>query len=304
MRWIAPLLATLVLAGACSVEDERASRPTTIRWLAAGDSFSSAEGLVGGDGDCVRSPLAYAPLAHDTLSLELEITEFAFVACTGARLDDFDAQLAEALEERTDDPRFELITLTLGGNDAGFGLVLLDCLGFDDAARALLAPILGTERRECDVTRDELIDRVESLEQELVELYSFLADEVVTPDGEVIVVGYPNLLADPERWATAPDDRCEGVRADDVETIRLTVDRLAETFEGAAEAVDRVSYLDVRGIFDGHELCSEAEWLNGLITGISNRTFRIQGSFHPNEVGHQAMTDLLVAEIRRRWAIS
>ena len=305
MSRIAPLLVALVLASACGDDSAVAAGQRSVSWLAAGDSFSSAEGIPGAQGDCARSQMAYAPLARDELADELDITEFALVACTAAKLHHFDDQLAEALEGRTDDRRFELVTITLAGNDAGFEAVLFDCLGLElnEAAQTVLSALLGTAGAECDVGRDELIERVESLEPRLVDLYRRLSDDVVTADGAVIVLGYSHLWADPEGWASDPADRCEGMRAEDVETVRAVVARLNETMERATRAVDRVSFLDVRGIFDGHELCDDDEYMNGLIAGVANRTFRVQGSYHPNAAGQRAMADLLVDEIRRIWEL-
>src|SRR5436190_8715465 len=93
-------------------------------YAAVGDSYSSGVGAgsYGSSGSCYRSSKAYAQLwtnAHAGTSL-------SFLACSGARTGDVINQ-ANSIPAGT-----TLVTVTVGGNDAGFTDVITTCtLGSD-----------------------------------------------------------------------------------------------------------------------------------------------------------------------------
>ena len=58
-----------------------------------------------------------------------------------------------------------------------------------------------------------------------------------------------------------------------------------------------------------HALCSGDPWLNGITTGVSAGDVRIDRSFHPKQLGHQAAGDYLASLVgpllvRPAWAIA
>jgi hypothetical protein len=122
------------------------------RYVAVGDSYSSGEGATDDDaGDpvfqdgtdtssnkCHRSDRAYG--ARIKADQHVSSDDFVFKACSGAILADFVADLGKAGQwtdgpqlnavSAKDHPRSDtgLVTLSLGGNDAGFPFVLDDCV--------------------------------------------------------------------------------------------------------------------------------------------------------------------------------
>lgn len=96
-----------------------ASAAALPQYVALGDSYSSGVGsrtFYEESGECKRSPYAYGPLVaaadHYTLS---------FQACGGKTNEVVEKQLG-TLSAST-----ALVTITIGGNDAGFGHVIEEC---------------------------------------------------------------------------------------------------------------------------------------------------------------------------------
>lgn len=125
-------------------------------YIAMGDSYSSGEGAIDSSGnpafdpktdisspkdkkdECHRSAHAYAYQLKAALGVS--DSNFKFVACSGAELADFVAKvglLGQWTEGRQLDaiaaagktnPDIGLVTLSLGGNDAGFPQIMNDCV--------------------------------------------------------------------------------------------------------------------------------------------------------------------------------
>jgi len=118
-------------------------------YIAMGDSYSSGEGAIDSSGNvtfdtgtatssdkCHRSAPAYA---HQ-LQAALKVSDFKFVACSGALLADFVAKVGLA-GQWTEGPQLDaiaaanktnpgtgLVTLSVGGNDAGFPQIMSHCV--------------------------------------------------------------------------------------------------------------------------------------------------------------------------------
>lgn len=85
--------------------------PGDVSWLAAGDSYSSGEGIPGTGGPddpCARSMRAYGPRAAGILRKtdDWTISPLTFTACTGALIGDFyRPQPGKGVRPRTRPPR-------------------------------------------------------------------------------------------------------------------------------------------------------------------------------------------------------
>jgi lysophospholipase L1-like esterase len=87
-------------------------------YVAQGDSYASGTGTAEYyDAGCQRSNHSYAKKLTDKRGLML-----SHVACSGARIPDVRANQLGALNEETD-----LVTISIGGNDAGFSRVITEC---------------------------------------------------------------------------------------------------------------------------------------------------------------------------------
>ncbi|MGQ0824235.1 MAG: GDSL-type esterase/lipase family protein [Actinomycetota bacterium] len=256
-----------------------------VRWVSLGDSFSSGVGVRDTEGDCKTSDLAYAPVAAAALTAELPVEEYEHLACTGARIADIVTQLASAPADTN------LVTLAAGGNDIGFFKVGADCMGGDDLMR-----------RGCDVTPDELAGRIAMIEDDLASLYE-RAERVVGGDGLVVVIGYPQLIDDPDVWPDDVGDDCGALSTEDVEVLRATTDLLDDTIATLVTRFEDVRFLDPRAAFVGHARCGDQEpWINGIFVSTRTGLSPFSGSFHPNEVGYAALADLLEELLRDAYA--
>ncbi|MFE9748411.1 SGNH/GDSL hydrolase family protein [Saccharothrix saharensis] len=223
-----------------------APAPVAPELVALGDSY--AAGLGAGDeatDDCRRSPHAYPELWARRNGASL-----VFAACAGART----GEVAGQAEQIT--PSATLVTITAGGNDAGFGDVMTTCtLNGDDEC---------VQRVDVAVRfiKDELPGRLDAL-------YGAVRDRTKT---EVVVLGYPRLFSF-ETWCLMSGRKREAVNR--------AADALAEVTADRAAAAG-FTYADVRQPFDDHGVCAEEPWLNGLVLVPVDR------SYHPNRAGHES----------------
>jgi lysophospholipase L1-like esterase len=227
-------------------------------YVALGDSYSSGVGAERYDDDsgaCLRSPQSYVHQLGRSVS--------SFRACGGATTADVLRRQLRPFPRDTD-----LVTITIGGNDAGFADVLAGCLFGAPAA---------CERRIARAGRFVRRD----LPGRLRRVYDAIRERA--PQATVAVAGYPRLFAG-RPW-------CGSVgRIDAVEQRRLNdgSDLLGRTIEAEVRRHRGFRFIDVRAAFDGHGVCSAAPY----IRGVSHPVF---SSFHPNVRGYRAYA----AAIRR-----
>jgi lysophospholipase L1-like esterase len=261
------VLAALVAVAACSGGDDDASPETTkpepLTYVALGDSFSSGEGARDYDpasGACHRSRLSWPHLLDDG---ESDIVLEELRACGGATID----RLLSPWSERGEpaqipaEPRPDvgLVTLTVGGNDIGFGAivvecVLLDCTGVPD-------------RPELQVALDALSRRLTE------EVHPAL--EAAYPNALIVHVGYPRLTPQ-EGPLVACAWLTESERAATVEIV----DRLNETIARADPDV----FADIGDALAGHEECTDDPWVNQVFSFDSERA-------HPTAEGYEAVAE-------------
>jgi lysophospholipase L1-like esterase len=221
-----------------------------IDYIAMGDSYSSGVGAPGQAGLCLRSPRSYTTLWAD----RNDPASFRSVACGGAETGDVRTWQVPALSSRTD-----LVSLTIGGNDAGFADTVIACTVGTDAActskvHQARSYITGTLPGELDRT--------------------YRAIRQKAPNAEVVVLGYPRLF-------DTSSARCGigGMSLAKRRAINGGADVLAGVLRDRATAAG-FTFADVRDRFDGHGACGPSPWINGLT--ILPPT----DSFHPNTAGY------------------
>src|SRR5215831_8114345 len=146
---------------------------TAQQYVALGDSYSSGVGtrvFYEEPGECYRSPDAYGPKIAAAKGYTLN-----FEACSGAKTTDVNANQLSHLSSGT-----SLVTITIGGNDAGFSNVIINCAlyfftcgGAISEANGFIANKLGG-----------LLDTT----------YNNIRSRATT--AQVLVVGYPHLFTD------------------------------------------------------------------------------------------------------------
>ncbi len=250
VRFLFSALVGLVAGTALAVP---ASAATTTTYVALGDSYSAGVGAGGYDpssGLCSRSPRSYAPLWAAGHS----VTHFTFAACGGATTDDvLDNQLG-GLSASTN-----LVTITIGGNDAGFVDVVTTC-------------ILGTDGACTFAVNLAKSYATSVLPGKLAHLYGVIRSRA--PNARLIVLGYPRLF---ELTAT-----CTVFGLDLAK--RTVLDGAADTLAGVVATQAKAAgatFIDVRGVFAGHGICGSDPWLNPT-------TWPITDSYHPTATGYRS----------------
>jgi lysophospholipase L1-like esterase len=250
LAWLVvpPLLA---LAGAAVIGAPFAhADASTVDYVALGDSYSSGLGTPGTSGACARGPGGFASL----WATDQQPASFQLLACTGATTDDVLRSQLSGLNADTD-----LVSITIGGNDAGFFPAVVACATGSDAACAQQVAV-GR-----GIIQDTLPGKLEN---------TFRAIRDRAPAATVVVLGYPRLL-DPT-----------GTCSDEVVSIpkRAVLNTAADELDqviGTAAKVAGVTFVDVRDRFAGHGICTTVPWINNLSAA------RAADSFHPNGAGNE-----------------
>jgi lysophospholipase L1-like esterase len=235
------VVATLGMAGT-------ASAVTATNYVALGDSYSSGlgAGSYGTSGSCKRSSNAYPQLwvnAHAG-------TQFSFVACSGARTSDVLNQASAVTSSTT------MVTVTVGGNDAGFTDVITTCTLNSDQT---CIDRVNTAKNYVNNTLPPLLDNV----------YRTIKSKA--PGAQLIVLGYP-------RFYTVPGSCSVGLSDTKRSAINSGADTLAAVLANRAGAAG-ATFVDVRGNFVGHNICSTGTaYLHSL-------TWPVEESYHPTVAG-------------------
>jgi len=241
------LAAGTALTGATAAQASPQAAATG--YVALGDSYSSGVGAgsyIGSSGDCDRSTKAYPYLwaaAHSP-------STFDFTACSGARTGDVLANQLTPLSTGT-----ALVSISIGGNDAGFADVMTTCVLQSDSS--CLARI-NTAKAYVDSTLPGQLDNV----------YSAITTRA--PNARVVVLGYPRFY----KLGTT----CLGLS----ETKRKAINDAADYLDTATAKVAAdhgFTFGDVRTTFTGHEICSGSSWLHSV------EWFNIGESYHPTAAG-------------------
>jgi lysophospholipase L1-like esterase len=263
-----------------------------VTYVALGDSYASGEGL-------------HPSLAYPVLLRSRGIDRFSVLTCaarSGAVTGDVLATQLSSLREST-----ETVTLTVGGNDAGFAAVVAASLHspdprlqavLDHGASWRAATKAGAQRRIAFLGGPAAAPQDRSVP--LVRVLSEVARRA--PDAEILVTGYPRLLG------SRPSP--QGHRASDVLPLFVS-DADAEWLDTQSEALDaalasgvqraraggvNARYVDVSAEFDGHGLSDrQAPWVNGVVLASLGSLVPDSSSFHLTAEGSAAYAAALSA---------
>ncbi|WP_279579992.1 SGNH/GDSL hydrolase family protein [Fodinicola feengrottensis] len=204
------------LAIACVMTGSGAAHAAGAAYTALGDSYSSGVGTRSYTYDntsCKRSNYAYPVLDAQRLGLTL-----TFAACSGARVPDVLNQLGSLSASTAD------VTVTVGGNDAGFSSVITQCAkpwpytcgGDIDKAQTYI-------RNTLPGVLDGLYTKIHTL----------------APNAKVVVVGYPRLFNGQQCNA--------GARISPDEMSRLNDTSTCSPPQPAVAPAPTVSAMSIRG---------------------------------------------------------
>lgn len=240
----AAVLAVLVPAVPSSAAGER--------YVALGDSYASGLGTRDylDDGtQCRRSARAYPSLVAAARGYTLDLR-----ACSGAVIGDVQAAQLGALTSAT-----RYVTVSVGGNDAGFADVLTECA-------------LPGWASDCDRAIDDAQTYISSsLGPALGALYAQVRSRA--PQARAVVVGYPRVFMGEDCNALTWFSPAEQSQ------LNRTADQLNGVLAARARSTG-FSFANPTSRFVGHAVCDSPEWLNGL-------SYPVEESYHPNVAGHR-----------------
>jgi lysophospholipase L1-like esterase len=222
-----------------------------VNYVALGDSYSSGVGAgdyISSSGSCDRSTNAFPEQWADANAP----ASFVSVACSGATTADVLSSQVSALSAST-----TLVSITIGGNDAGFSSVMETCvLSFTssclNAVKAAEAFIAGQLPARLDTTLQAIAAHA--------------------PNAKVVVLGYPDL------YDLSKSGSCIGLSTQDRTALNQGAGDLDGALQAAAQA-NHDTFADVRGQFAGHEICDSDNWLHSV------DIFAISSSYHPTAAG-------------------
>jgi lysophospholipase L1-like esterase len=240
-------------AGTVVVLAPASASASAASYVALGDSYSSGTGTrsyISDGTSCQRSVYAYPSLIASSKGYALN-----FRACSGASTADVASLQLGALGSGT-----AYVSITVGGNDAGFAAVLTEC-----AKPAWMSNCNGAIDRARSTITNQLPVRLTSL-------YSAIRERAA--NAKIVVAGYPRLFNG--------EDCSAGTWFSPTEMARLnsTGDLLNSTMATAAGNAG-FDFSNVTPPFTGHAVCDSTEWINGL-------SYPVSESYHPNRLGHSS----------------
>ena len=239
---------TLLLTAVLVAQPAHAAGPS---YVALGDSYASGVGTrsyINDGTSCQRSTLAYPSLIAAARGYALN-----FKACSGAKVSDVTSTQLSALTSTT-----RYVTISVGGNDAGFSSVLTECAKPGWASN-------------CDGKIDTAQAYItNTLPGSLSTLYASIRSKA--PSAKVVVVGYPRIFNGEDCNAATFFSPAEETR------LNAMADLINSKISAQASAKG-FTFANPTSRFVGHAVCGDPEWLNGLSNPVSD-------SYHPNKTGH------------------
>lgn len=291
----------------------------TFDYLALGDSFASGEGAyeyksvtADGQNNCHVSLKSYAFL----IGKQLDHGGYNSVACSGSIMKDIlsditdyegrsntllDLEKKENFERITssftpgvipqhylvEEHKPKAITLSISGNDIGFGGIIARCIMPDECYKS--------ER-----SRIEKLNEIDAVSEELTNTYKKL--QSAHPEIRIYAVGYPRVVN--------PDGQCAPNVLLDYNERKFAnqlVDYLNNMIERTAKS-SGVFYVDVSDALVGHQLCDNTFdiGMNGMTDNYdTSKDTRLWDyfkkpyateSYHPNKKGHELLAAAIITK--------
>ncbi|MCF8608915.1 SGNH/GDSL hydrolase family protein [Gordonia sp. HY285] len=255
-------------------------------YVALGDSFAAGPAILPlKDLDvitpCARSAVNYPSLLAKSVGAE----SFTDATCGGARTEDVDlvsqgsgllgSPIVPQIQHLS--PRTDLVTLTIGGNDAGLVPLALKCAyRFSDEQPC----VIGKLKRETEA-------KVDAVGPALRRVLRAIRSRA--PRARVLVTSYTN-------YADVAHSNCSNqrVRGDDIAALQSIVNRLGAVQRAAAEDLG-AEYVDLISPAIGHDGCSAAPWSNAARPILNLDDFSV--AFHPTAAGERAFARIIADRV-------
>jgi lysophospholipase L1-like esterase len=250
LRALAPLIVVV------SVVAPGVAHAATTNYVALGDSYSSGvgTGTYNLSLTCLRGTKAYPALVAAAKGYSLN-----FQACSGATTTDVVNSQVGALNSATN-----LVTVTAGGNDAGFASLIVNCT---------LLNCVSSVNNTINWVNTTLASKLDAMDTQI---------KSRAPNATVIVLGYPHLFTK-TCWGAL------GVSSSEVTAANKLADAIDAVTKAEAAKYGFV-YKSAIAQFTNHGVCASSAWLHGL-------SLNVVESYHPTATGHSSGYAPLVRQV-------
>lgn len=171
----------------------------------------------------------------------------------------------------------KVITLTMGGNDVGFGDKIRDCI-----TPITLSPTCKYVDKERAILGKQIKDQYSKLRGLYEQLYA-ASDR----QAKIYVLGYPQIINGDE--AVSCGLNVGALNAEERKMMNNSIIFMNNVIEQSARAAG-VKYIDMERSLDGGRLCDEGQkYMTGITNIFGANGNENQESFHPNAKGHFQM---------------
>lgn len=295
-------------AGADQTDPGRAAPPPKkfVEYVALGDSWTADVVILNGDGfpatnhapiDCAQSKRNYPKLVARALG----VRKFRDASCGSATTDHFTRPQTGLPLGGTNPPQFnrltrhtDLVTVGIGGNDAGISSAGMDCLNVVpfDSPVSETGPGLPLGGCKAKYTRggvDRLSRQIAAAEPKLVR--AFRRIHRISPRARVLAIDYMSVVPDHGCYPRVPATNRDMayIHAKFLE-LHAMVRRAAR--RGGAEFVN--TYRATLG----HDLCKGPRVRYAEVLGLSVNDVAIGVPAHPNSAGARAQAATVLRYLR------
>jgi lysophospholipase L1-like esterase len=231
-----------------------ADAASSVSYVALGDSYSSGLGAgsyISSSGSCDRSTNAYPEQWADVNAP----ASFVSVACAGATTADVINSQVSALSAGT-----TLVSITIGGNDAGFSTVMETCVL--SSTSTCLSAVAAAEAFAATQLPARLSSTLQVIRQHAA-------------NARIVLLGYPEL------YDLSKSGTCIGLSTRDRIALNSGADALDSALSAAAQGSQNTVFADVRPQFATHEICDSGSWLHSV------DLLAISSSYHPTASGQE-----------------
>lgn len=263
----------VLAAGVPGTSPSVAAEEQPLRYVAMGDSYSAASGVLPPDPEaplqCLRSTRNFAHVIADQTGAQL-----TDVTCGAAETKDFFTPQYDGMAPQLDALRknTQLVTMTIGGNDnsvfigaiVSCGTAGLSTLGQGSPCKDKYGDSFAKDIRT--KTYPALVQALRAVHRR-------------APRAEVAILGYPWIM--PERGGCF--DKMPIARGD-VPYLR-SIQALLNRMVGRAAAETGSTYVNLNKVSDGHDACKAigVRWVEPVLQGTNPVIV------HPNALGEERM---------------
>lgn len=271
-----------------------------LKYVALGDSFSSGEGAGAGnyfkdsngaDNPCHRAPTAWTfMVAQSSPQLKDPMVN---AACSGAMTKHVlstpfngEQPQIDLLRQENAKSKVDLITITIGGNDAGFSGLVTDCFLTDCTVDARTGRWRAKAREAARALAQDIVPKMRE----------------AAPNARIVVVGYPRLLPTQQKsvvncgWLTSTERVALNTVAKQLN--QFVIDAIyTELFEKPGYIAP--DFINPTDALSGHELCTAQ---SHVVKIYGNKWNHEQA--HPNLLGQGDLARVVRQGLLQIGAIS